>query len=241
MLVLSMIANQLVRGQIEVNGTVYENAQYYALPGVSVFGTSGAATVTDSLGHYRIRLPRGDSIYFSYLGKTTEKFPVGEIDLPFNMSLQVQVQTLPSVSVMPSIYRLDSLQNRIDYQKVFDYNKGTLQIVKTGEHGGGYSFGFDMATMLNAASNRRMLAFQQRLEDEEQDKYVDHRFSRALVKRITGLDSPILDSFMRVYRPTYDFIKTFSTDYEYYKYIQDRARSFVEMWKKGSENTSVKK
>jgi hypothetical protein len=76
-----------------------------------------------------------------------------------------------------------------------------------------------------------MLALQKRLEWEEQDKYVDHRWNRAMVRRVTGLEPPKLDSFMRQYRPSYEFIKSCETDYEFYKYIQEWGRFFEENWK----------
>src|ERR1700744_6506923 len=78
-------------GQVQISGTVYDESQRFAVIGVSVIGTSGVGTMTDSLGHYSIRLPAGDSIYFSYLGKLTARFPVNEIPRgqPFDMALQV--------------------------------------------------------------------------------------------------------------------------------------------------------
>jgi hypothetical protein len=72
---------------------------------------------------------------------------------------------------------------------------------------------------------------QQRLIEQEHDKYVDHRFSKTLVRKITGLPSPAIDTFMRVYRPSYEFIQRCENDYEYYKYIKDWGRGFWEEWK----------
>ena len=51
-----------------------------------------------------------------------------------------------------------------------------------------------------------MLAFQGRLEEQERQKYIDYRFNKSLVKRITGLEPPLLDSFMVRYRPDSDSI-----------------------------------
>jgi hypothetical protein len=75
-----------------------------------------------------------------------------------------------------------------------------------------------------------MEAFQKRLEEEEKDKFVDHRFSRAIVRRITGLDAPALDTFMVQYRPTQEFIQSCETQYEFYHYIQEWGKFFVEDW-----------
>jgi hypothetical protein len=227
LLAVLALSGQMALGQVQIKGTVYDRSQLFAMQGVSVMGTSGSGTTTDSLGHYTIRLPSGDSIYFSYLGKFTAKFPVKDIATayPFDMSLQVAVDSLPSVFVRMKNYRLDSLETRLEYQKIFDYGAGYITNMKT-TRSGGMGVGLDLDMFFNAANNRRMLAFQKRLEEEERDKYIDHRFTRYIVKRITGLQAPALDTFMIIYRPSYELIQSCATDYEFYKYIADWGKSF---------------
>lgn len=220
--------------QVEIRGTVYDQSQRFPMPGVSVITTGGGGTMTDSLGRYRIRVPLTDSISFSYLGRTTGKFPVKEIPagVAFDMSLAVAADSLPTVLVREPSYRQDSLENRKEYQKVFDYAPGYLKNLKSGNtRRVGFGVGLDLDMLLDPKANRRMLALQKRLEEEEQDKYIDHRWNRAMVRRITGLGPPKLDSFMREYRPSYQFIQSCETDYEFYKYIQEWGRFFEENWK----------
>jgi hypothetical protein len=205
----------------------------YGMRNVSVMGASGAGTLTDSLGHYQIRLDAGDSIFFSYLGRSTAKFPVKDVPLgfPFDMSLEVAVDSLPSVFVRSANYREDSLANRKEYKKIFDYDADYLTGMKSNRRGAGLGVGLDFDLLLDGKKNRRMLAFQQRLEEEEKDKYIDHRFTKAIVKRVTGLQSPALDTFMRQYRPSYEFIQSCETEYEFYKYILDWSKFFEQDWK----------
>jgi hypothetical protein len=217
-----------VKAQVEITGTVFDKTQLFTMPGVSVLSNSGAGTMTDSTGHYRIRLPADDSIYFSYLGRHTAKIAVARLarNYPLNMSLAVTVDSLPIVVVKPKPYRYDSLENREEYRKVFDYAPDYL----AGGSGGGVGFNLDM--IFNARKNRQLLSLQRRLLEEEQDKYVDYRFNRLLVRKITGLQRPLLDTFMRIYRPTYQFIRSFENDYDYYKYIRDCGSSFRAMWRR---------
>ena len=70
-----------------------------------------------------------------------------------------------------------------------------------------------------------MAAFQKRLLEEEKDKFVDHRFSKALVRRLTQLNSSALDSFMLLYRPSYMFT-LLSTDYEFQQFIKQNYLRF---------------
>src|SRR3954463_1596084 len=75
--------------QVVIKGTVYDKQARFGVPNVSVLSTSGAGTITDTLGHYSLKVPNNDSIYFSYLGKTTEKFLVSRIPpfQPLDISL----------------------------------------------------------------------------------------------------------------------------------------------------------
>jgi hypothetical protein len=220
--------------QVEIRGTVYDQTQRFALPSVSVVSSSGIGTKTDSLGRYHLRVPLGDSIQYSYLGRTTNKFPVREIPVgvPFDMALAVAVDSLPTVFVRSRNYLQDSLENRKEYQKVFDYAPDYVKNLKSGNtRRMGFGVGLDLDMLLNPKANRRILTLQSRLEWEEQDKYVDHRWNRAMVRRITGLEPPRLDSFMRQYRPSYGFIQSCETDYQFYKYIQEWGRLFEDNWK----------
>jgi hypothetical protein len=131
------------------------------------------------------------------------------------MSLAVHIDSLPLVVVRPKAYRYDSLENRDEYRKVFEYGPDYLA---TGS-GGGVGINLDM--LFGAKKNRQMLSLQRRLIEEEQDKYVDYRFNRTLVRKITGIKSPQLETFMKLYRPSYDYIRNCENDYEFYKYIKD--------------------
>lgn len=177
--------------------------------------------MTNEDGHYEIEVSEKDSIWFSYLGKPTKKFPVMKITNPFefDISIQVNVPTMKEVRIRPKNYKLDSIQNRLDYAKIFNYEKPKLKVV-TPQFGVGA--GFDLNEIINMfrfRRNRSMASFQQRLLEQEQEKFIDHRFNKALVRRLTLLDGNELDSFMRVFRPGYEFTQL-SGDYEFQLYIK---------------------
>ena len=50
-----------------------------------------------------------------------------------------------------------------------------------------------------------MHLFQQRLLQQERDKFIDHRFNKPLVQRLTGLAGEERDRFMARCRPSYEF------------------------------------
>lgn len=218
--------------QVQIQGTVYDRTQRNQLAGVSVMGTSGAGTSTDSFGHYSIRLPFSDSIYFSYQGKPTVKFAVKDIGYTwqFDMSLQIKTNMLPTVIVRPKNYRLDSLENREEYAKVFNFHKSNPLGVNIGPNGVGMDPNA-IIEMFAFRKNRRMLQFQHRLEEQEQDRYIDHRFTKNIVRKLTGLQPPAIDTFMRIYRPTYEFASV-RNDLELYQYIWEVGKYFSTIWKR---------
>jgi hypothetical protein len=210
-----------------IKGTVYDSSRTYPMPGVSVLSTSGKGTSTNANGYYEINVSEKDSIWFSYLNKPTVKFPVLKILTPFqfDISLQVNIPVLREVKIRPPDYRLDSIRNREEFAKIFDYRKPKLKI-EPSNFGAGVGFNLDeMVNMFRFKHNKSVMSFQKRLLQQEQDKFVDHRFNKGLVRRLTQLTGTELDSFMIVYRPTYLFV-SISTDYEFQKYITDSYERF---------------
>jgi hypothetical protein len=223
--------------QLKVSGRVFDISKSIPLPAVSVLTTSGKGTVTDSLGYYTIEVNERDSIYFSYLNKPTTRFPIKAIPnfYSFDISLHVPVSELPVVKVQLPNYRRDSLQNRRDYAKVFNYKKPGISATSSPLGSGGAGVGLDLAEFINIfrfRHNRRMLAFQKRLVQEEIDKFIDHRFTKATVRKVTGLAGDSLTTFMKIYRPSYEFTQL-STDYEFLEYIKLAAQVFREQANNG--------
>lgn len=211
----------------KIKGVVYDSSRNYPMEAVSVLSTSGTGTVTNAEGYYEIEVTERDSIWFSYLNKATVKFPVMKISNPmqFDISLQVNVPVMKEVKILPKNYRLDSLRNRQDYAKIFNYEKPKLKTV-TPQYGTAVGFDLDeIINMFRVRRNRSMASFQRRLLLEEQDKYVDFRFNKALVRRLTLLDGAELDSFMRVFKPSYTFTKL-AGDYEFRLYIKQALYRF---------------
>src|SRR4030095_8037091 len=102
--------------------------------------------VTDSLGNYNISVTETDSIYFSYLNKPTSKFPVKAIPniYSFDISLHVPISELPVVKVKMPNYHMDSLQNRRDYEKIFNYHKPGIGLSTSPMGSGGAGVGLDL-------------------------------------------------------------------------------------------------
>lgn len=210
LLIIFLVSSVLVQAQYPVSGNVLDKGKINLVPEVKVVSTGGTLSMTDSLGRYTIIVHPGDSLYFVYNNKPTQKFPVNKISnsAQFDVSLHVAVNSkysvLKEVVVFSKTYREDSMENRQTYADVFDYKKPGISTSVT--PGGGV--GADINELINVfrfRRNKRLKAFQNRLEEQEKERYVNYRFNKITVGRITGLKSPQLDSFVVWYRPSYEF------------------------------------
>lgn len=208
--------------QYKVKGHVLDSSRLYPIDGVTVQSTGGRITATDSTGLYTIDVSEKDSIWFSFLGRPTPKYAVLKIADPmqFDIALRLKADVMKEVRIRTRNYKEDSVQNRRDYAKAFNFRRPSLGTM-TSISGSGV--GFDIAEIIRLfqfRKNRNAEKFRERLEQEERDKFIDHRFTKGLVKRLTGItEEAELTDFMARYRPTFEFT-TGTSDYEFQFFIK---------------------
>lgn len=196
--------------QYKISGTLTDITKYNAVEGASVYTTSGSTAITDSFGRYSIQVVAKDSIYFVYNNKPTQRFPVSAINNPssFEVSLKVPLQTrytvLQEVVVITKSYKEDSVTNREENKYGFKYTKPglTTSISPSGMAGADVN---ELINIFRFKRNKRLAFLQNFLVEQEEERYINFRFSAKVVRRITGLEGPQLDTFLKWYRPTYEF------------------------------------
>lgn len=215
------------QAQYKVKGTVYDSSRRYPIEAVTVLSTSGRGTVTDSLGRYQLEVSDKDSIWFSFLGKPTPKYPILKMaDISrFDIALRLKIDVLQEVRIRSRIYKEDSLQNRRDYARIFDFKRPNIaSMTSINAMGAGIDLD-ELIRVFQFRRNKSMEKFRERLLEQEREKFVDHRFSKALVKKLTGLDGEALTQFMLKYRPTYEFA-LYSSEYDFQFYIKKSGEEF---------------
>lgn len=225
-----------VKSQEAITGTITDYFSRMPLDAVTVQTTSGHHTISDSLGRYMINVQKHDSVWFSYLNKQTMKYAVDTITHPqsFDIGLYVDARWLPEVRVKTKDYKLDSIENRQTYAKAFNFRKPGIRFSQSTPTASNYvpgsvTAGLDLDEIINAfrfKRNKQMLALQQRLIQDEQDRYIDHRYSKYLVKKLTSLDGKELDDFMNFYRPDYYELQGMN-DLELGYYIEQCYKNYV--------------
>ena len=213
-----------------LSGTVLDKSKINYVEGAAVFTTSGKVALTDSLGKFTIAVKPTDSVYFVYNNKPTQKFAVAAIPNTeqFEISLHIPVKSkytmLKEVVVQTKNYKRDSAENREAYAKYFNYKKPSIE---TSVNPGG-GVGMDANALINMfrfKRNKQLKKFQIWLEKDEQEKYVNYRFSKKFVGRVTQLKSPMIDTFLLWYRPTYEFVIN-STELQYNQFVLNASYHF---------------
>ena len=223
-----LIHSSVEAQSIVVNGNVYDISGRRPVESVIVHSNSNQS-VTDSLGRYIITVKAKDSIWFSLFGKNTQKYTLDTIEDKHNFNIMIHVNgiDLPEVRVRNNNYRMDSIQNRIDYAKYFNYQAPGLKLANNSSlinPSGGLSIGFDLVEMINMfrfKRNRNLGYLQKRLISQEQEKYVNYRFTKRFVQKITHLEGENLVQFMNFCKPSYEVLGLLN-DLELGYYIQQK-------------------
>lgn len=197
--------------QDTIKGVVYDKGRLNRVELARVVTTSGQYTYTDSLGRYAIAAIEADSIYFSFNNRNTQKYAVNKIisplqfDIALSVTINTKYPTLKEVVVYSKTHRQDSIENRETYSKYFDYKKPGVSTSVSPSGGAGADLD-ELINMFRFKRNKRMKAFQQRLEEQEKEKYVRYRFNAAMITRTTGLTGSLLDTFILKFSPSYSFV-----------------------------------
>lgn len=214
-LLLLFCSTLALQAQMTVRGTVYDKSKVRRVEFVHVYSTGGSTTVTDSLGGFKIGANEGDSLYFVYQNKPTQRYAVSKIERldDFEISLAVTVPErltyLPTVKITTS-YKQDSIENREHFKRAFTFVPNKVDVNYTGM-GVGVDFD-DLINLVRFKFKKQMKQFRVRLEDIERDAFIRQHFSRPLIVKLTGLEGTNLDSFMNLYLPSYEFAAAASNE-----------------------------
>ena len=226
-----MLLTGSVTAQLTISGTVYDSSKVIPVKGVVVKNTRGLMTVTDSTGHYNIGANDKDSLTFIYLNKPTARFAVKQIENigSFDISLHIRVtekfRTLKEVRVFSKSFKQDSIANREEYAKIFNYQRPGIKTSSSDYSG---TPGLDLDEFINIfrfKRNKQIKHLQNRLLDQEQENYIKYRFNKTTVRRITRLEGKDLENFMIDYRPDFEFAQN-SSILDFYQYILNASYQF---------------
>ena len=162
-------------------------------------------------GQFHIEVKRGELIEFTKIGYQTVRIRIQNEKEPsfYKIVMNKAPVMLREVDIhgKPLDYKKDSIR----YREVYD-------VVLRKEHRNEIDLRSMPLAMLSK-KNRQEWAFQEMYEAWEAEKYIDFVFNEKLVSKITYLKDEDLKEFMKIYRPSYQFLRT-ASDYEYLDYIK---------------------
>lgn len=166
------------------------------------------ATLTDKNGRYKIRAVSGQQLIFSAPGYISDTLYLVNIQPKFIELLAVPTK-LSDVNISATRVAFDP---RAEYPDIYEKAK---------------IYPLSPSTIFSRES-RNARKLKKYFEHEEQDRYIDSKYTKAYVSGIVPLKGTELEEFMTMSRPTYEFLK--KTDgAELVLYVNDKYKQFKTM------------
>jgi hypothetical protein len=203
--------------QVRISGMVTDADTRTGLPSVSIWNKrSGVGTVSSESGRYYIEALPGDTIEFSMISYVRTQMIAPGISSTKYVEMKRNVFGLQGVNIHGRIYRQDSMAIRDEYGRYFGYKRpGALDVLKTLPSNPITALSY----LIPSKARKRKEAFGVQLKYWEEEKHIDYRYNPDLVRRMTKLESPELDTFMLHYRPSYNFLLS-ASDYDLMLFIK---------------------
>ncbi|HEY4060775.1 MAG TPA: carboxypeptidase-like regulatory domain-containing protein [Puia sp.] len=227
-LCVAVLSSFTGRAQQFLTGKIHRQASTEILVSVSISNTTlQKHDLSEENGSYRIQAAPGDRVIFSHVGYQSDTLIITTDmlsgDYPVNM--EPKAQTLQAVRVGElSNYQLDSMARRQEYSWIYDH--GEQKLVEK-DRKGADGVGVNLAIFRHTSSiDKQRESLKKRLMREEQDDYIDSRYNRDYVAKLTHLQGDSLFRFMRDFRPTYDYCRKAAT-VDILVFINDSYKKFM--------------
>ncbi|WP_426790656.1 carboxypeptidase-like regulatory domain-containing protein [Sphingobacterium sp. WOUb80] len=229
----------------DLKGTIKDKRSGDILIGVSIKVASHSAH-SDGYGKFTLSgIKLGDTITFSSIGYSEEKYIVGNSNLD-NLVLYMEQTSilLDEVKINPlRNYKADSLKFREEFAKTFNYSKPKFKDIfitknyssnvprhpNQASNSTASLISVDVLSVISMLGKKRnpQSKLQQKLIKEEEERYLDNTFSKRMVQNLTGLKGDSLQTFIQLYRPDIDTAK-YMSDYDIILYIKKSYQEYIE-------------
>lgn len=233
LLILLIVCNGLCAYGQTVKGIVTDKKTGQPITGAWIT-SSKATTISGLLGEFTINIVKpSDTLSVKMQGYKLNILPVDRsVNRTIHITLDQAIIELNEVHVTAKRDRVkDSLNNRKMFAKEFNSSAPKLKdIIKISRNPGplpiaGVTIVPSQLIRALTYKHTRDYKFKRILIRDEQNRYIDSRFSETLVTEITNLKNDSLLSFMDKYRPGIDKIKKMN-DYDIRAYIKSSLIKF---------------
>jgi hypothetical protein len=212
---LTLVQGAGAREAFVIHGLLIQSQAGGRIPQVAIRDIrSRAVAMSDELGGISIKVTVGDTLQFAKTGFAVTKIVVvSQADLLVTMQAEI---ALKEVSIKEKSVARDQQELVNNYREKGLYFDGSPPLLLFNPISGSPLTGLHELLGKDAANERRYLHF---ARNEQQEAYIDKRFTSSLVKSITNLQDTELPAFMDNCRPRYDDLTTWS-DYQLQLYIR---------------------
>lgn len=190
---------------------------------------TGARVFSDQGGYYRINANSGDEILISFIGYVSDSVKITNVvgTQIYNARLKMKERFLPQVEVSGrwNPYQLDSIARYEEFRPFLEEKTRTLVDTSKRTSGG---FGITLSPITRASRKQKDLRrFKKLYEENEIQQYIDYRYSKSFVSRVTGFTGDTLMQFMQVYTPSYGLLRRIPNE-DLIMWISVRAKQWKE-------------
>ncbi len=215
--------------QQTLHGKIYNAKGDEVLVAVTVQNKTNKRFGSSDLGgNYKITASEGDSLIFSSAAYFSDTVVVTffMLNAGYDISLKPHERTLATVTVNETNnYELDSLNRRAYYKDFYNEPAPSLTNKSRSPSSDGVGVSFSPLTFFSSQEKEKR-KLRKRLAYDEEQYYIDYRFSANYVSKFTGLKNDSLKIFMKLYRPTYKFCRKASPQ-DMLFYVNDKMKIFM--------------
>lgn len=209
-----------------IHGYLLDSSRYSPIKNGTVLNTnSNKSVTTNDRGIFSIPVAINDVLFFTADGYhfDTLRYKMLMRDT-IVVYMQQLAHVLPGVTVRAegyTKYQLDSIQRREDFLAIAGGEKKPVATNATS----GAGLGVDLDFLLSKKEREKRKAYKQ-FDEHEKEMYVNSRFSLQIVHDYTGLTGDTLNHFMRLYTPSYEWLRTHTTNEDIFYYLNDKLKAF---------------
>lgn len=225
LLLMSSLGTQAQKNTVW--GYLRDSVTHEPIPMASVTNiNTGKVVMTGNTGRFRVEATSSQILSFAAVGYHFDTITYAgwnPLQDTLTIYLSPLARDLGNVTVTAkgySRYQLDSMERRKEFmQGTVDYVK---PIVSAGNSGAGIGINLDRFSR-HEKNKRKAHAF---FEANENEAYVNYRFSAPFVAQYTGLKDESLQDFMQQYRPSAKWLRAHPTDEDVVYYINDKLKLY---------------
>lgn len=202
-------------------------------------------TYSDEDGKFSLsNVKIGDTVAFFSIGYHRVNHIIRTVDIESHVTLIQNPILIDEVKVRAlRNYHADSLKFREEFAKTFNHAKPKFKDIFIPKNYASNAprpsflannstaalISIDVLSVISMLRKRKspQSKLQKVLIKEEEERYVDNIFSKAMIFKVTGLEGDSLQTFMQLYRPPVDSARAMS-EYEIIMYIKDSYDKYVD-------------